>query len=209
MQLKDLTLTLKGKFLNLYKGTYITEKGNIKEYEIVSRKKDLIKETFGRGVTKDSCDIKTLNNMHNNYPDAVGIIAFNEDMSKILLLREFRMACNEWVYNFPGGMIDTDDLSATEACKRELSEETGLDIVSIISYLPPAYSAVGISDETVKTIVCIANGEFKASNSEYEEIIANWYTKDEIRILLETKQKMALRTISVLWCWVNSDLLKD
>ena len=95
MQLKELTLTLKGKFLNLYKGTYITEKGNIKEYEIVSRKKDLIKETFGRGVTKDSCDIKTLNNMHNDYPDAVGIIAFNEDMSKILLLREFRMACNE------------------------------------------------------------------------------------------------------------------
>ena len=44
MQLKELTLTLKGKFLNLYKGTYITEKGNIKEYEIVSRKKDIIKE---------------------------------------------------------------------------------------------------------------------------------------------------------------------
>lgn len=181
-----------GKFLNLYNLEYTREDGSKKIYETVSRKSDL-----------------TLDDMQDSsiVAQAVGMIMFNHDMSKIMLQQEFRMAMNKWVYNFPGGLIDSGE-DAEQAATRELWEETGLHLDKVIAHLPVTYTSVGISNETSETIVGTASGEFKASTSVDEQIKPGWYSKEDIKALLEKKVPMSMRTMSVLWMWVSMDTLK-
>lgn len=181
-----------GKFLNMYKLEYTREDGSKKIYETVSRQSDL-----------------TIEDMRGNsmFSQAVGMIMFNHDKSKIMLQQEFRMAMNKWVYNFPGGLIDSGE-DAEEAATREIWEETGLHLDKVIAHLPVSYTSVGISNETSETIVGTASGEFKASTSVDEQIKPGWYSKEEVRALFEKNVPMSMRTMSVLWMWVNMDTLK-
>lgn len=181
-----------GKFLNMYKLEYTREDGSKKIYETVSRQSDL-----------------TIEDMRDNsmFSQAVGMIMFNHDKSKIMLQQEFRMAMNKWVYNFTGGLIDSGE-DAEEAATRELWEETGLHLDKVIAHLPVSYTSVGISNETSETIVGTASGEFKASTSVDEQIKPGWYSKEEVRALFEKNVPMSMRTMSVLWMWVNMDTLK-
>lgn len=181
-----------GKFLNMYNLEYTREDGSKKIYETVSRQSDL-----------------TIEGMRDNsmISQAVGMIMFNHDKSKIMLQQEFRMAMNKWVYNFPGGLIDSGE-DAEEAATRELWEETGLHLDKVLAHLPVSYTSVGISNETSETIVGIASGEFKASTSVDEQIKPGWYSKEEVRALFEKNVPMSMRTMSVIWMWVNMDTLK-
>lgn len=169
-----------GNFLNYQILKYETSDGKVLNYERVTRNK---------------------NSQDNQVTNAVGMIIFNQYKSKILLQKEFRPACNNWVYNFPGGLIDEGE-SIEQAATRELKEETGLSLISIVDYLPPSYTAVGLSDEMVGTIIGIATGDFQESSSANEEIEAKWYTKEEIKELLK-HEFMSLRTQSVLYMWAN------
>ena len=181
-----------GKFLNMYNMEYTREDGSKKIYETVSRQSDL-----------------TIEDMRDNsmISQAVGMIMFNHDKNKTMLQQKFRMAMNKWVYNFPGGLIDSGE-DAEEAATRELWEETGLHLDKVIAHLPVYYTSVGISNETSETIVGTASGEFKASTSVDEQIKPGWYSKEEVRALFEKNVPMSMRTMSVLWMWVNMDTLK-
>ena len=187
MKLNRIKKICNGTYLNMYIAEY-KEGKHTKPYELVSRNKDLTLETFGK----------------DKISNAVGIIALNKDKSKILLQREFRMSTNNWVYNFPGGLIDEEETSE-QASIRELGEETGLDIIEVLDILPPAYTTVGFSDELVETIVCIADGEFRESTSIDEQIEAKWYTKEEIQELFRDKVYMSLRTQAILYMWISSN----
>ena len=137
--------------------------------------------------------------MHGKEADAVVIIVTNETGERILLNKEFRLAVGGWVYNFPAGLIDPGE-EPQQSAKRELWEETGLELYQIDDFISTSYSAVGFSNETNVCIVGKARGEFRPSTSTVEEIEPEWYTKAEIRDLLKT-QKFAARTQAYCYVW--------
>lgn len=120
-------------------------------------------------------------------------------MNKILLNKEFRMATGEWVYNFPAGLIDAGE-EPQQSAKRELWEETGLELYRIDDFINTSYSAVGFSNETNVCVVGKARGQFKKSTSDVEEIEAGWYTKEQIRKMLK-EYRFAARTQAFCYMW--------
>jgi ADP-ribose pyrophosphatase len=175
-----------GKFINRYDVYYKMEDGNEKVYEMISRNPEL----------------KTLEDLHNPKEDAVAIIMHDESGEKILINREFRMAMGRWVYNFPAGLIDEGE-TREQAARRELKEETGLDILEIKQWWGPCYSAIGFSNERNACCVGVAGGTFSESTSFQEEIQPGWFTKAEVRELLE-KEPFAVRTQAYCYCWCQS-----
>uniref|UniRef100_UPI003FED91E1 NUDIX hydrolase n=1 Tax=Eubacterium sp. TaxID=142586 RepID=UPI003FED91E1 len=132
-------------------------------------------------------------------PDSVFLIMHDEKNEKILLNKEFRLALGDWVYNFPAGLIDEGE-EPIESARRELKEETGLDLLTVNDILPLSYSAIGFANETNLCIVGVADGTFSKSSSTVEEIKAGWYTKDEVKKLLKT-ELFAARTQSYCYLW--------
>ena len=63
-----------------------------------------------------------------------------------------------------------------------------------------SYSAVGFSNEMNVCIIGKARGEFAPSTSDVEEIEAGWYTKAQIRQLLQT-ERFAARTQAYCYLW--------
>ena len=185
MELKELRKIYEGKFLTYYIADFINKEGNIKSYEFISRDKNLTKENFGK-----------------NKPAGVGMVTFSTDRSKILLQSEFRLATNRFVYNFPAGLIDKGE-TPVEAAKRELKEETGLEMVELLAELSPSYASQGTSDELMVIVICTVAGEIKESCFADEEIKAGWFTKEEVKKLLAEGAFMSVRTQMFLWSWVN------
>jgi len=186
MKLVGLKKVHSERFLYFYIAEYMNKEGNIQKYELISRRSDLSLDSFG-----------------DTTPQAAAIVAFSMDNEKILMQREYRLGCNNWVYNFPAGLIDPGE-DYMEAAKRELWEETGLELVDVIDTLPPSYSNAAVMDETLVLVIGHAKGEFKESTNINEEIEANWYTKEDIKKLIKDNALMSMRTIMFLWPWANN-----
>ncbi len=167
MKLIKMEKVKDGKYLKNYELTYRNKAGKEKTYEIVSRKELSGIEDIGQKVS------------------GLSIAAVNGD--KLLLLREFRMGVNKIVYNLCAGMIEEGE-SLEQCIRRELYEETGLQVKRIIDILPASYAAVAISDTKTSIVFVEAEGEFEDHTSDNEWIEAGFYTKEEVRELLKNAE---------------------
>lgn len=157
-----------GKYLKNYELTYLNKSGKEKKYEIVSMKE-----------LRELTDLGKL-------PSGLSIIATCED--KMLLLHEFRMGVNKRIYNLCAGMIE-DGETVEDCVRRELYEETGLQLKYVKKILPASYSAVGITDLKTYLVFAEVEGSIDAEHaSANEDIIAGLYTKEEVVTLLETEE---------------------
>ena len=187
MKFKGIQKREEGNFITRYDVAYQTVDNKEKIYEIISRNRQL-----------DS--IEALN---GSRPDSVVIIVTDESGERLLVNREFRLAVGDWVYNFPAGLIDAGE-EPVESAKRELWEETGLELYAVDDFIGPSYSAVGFSNEINVCVVGKARGTFRPSTSTVEEIEPNWHTKQELRALLQTERFAARsQAYSYLWSRIN------
>ena len=154
------------RYLKNYELTYLNKAGKEKVYEIVSHRDMSDPSALGKSVS------------------GLSIVAVQDD--KMLLLREFRMAVNDYVYNLCAGMIEEGE-TIEECIRRELYEETGLELEKIDTILPPAYAAVSISDISNRIAFVHVKGSIDTQNSsDNEEIRAAFYSAEELSQMLET-----------------------
>jgi ADP-ribose pyrophosphatase len=183
MEFKGIEKKEEGKFITRYDLTYETVDHKTKIYEMISRNKNLT----------------TREELAHHPADSVVLIMHDEKGERILLNKEFRMACGDFVINFPAGLIDPGE-EFQESAARELREETGLRLVRIDDVIGESFSAIGFSNEKNICVVGVAEGEFAPSSSTVEEIEAGWYTKSEVRELLK-KEYFAARTQAYCYMW--------
>ena len=105
MEFNGIEKKQEGKFITRYDITYTTVDHKKKVYEMISRNKNLT----------------TREELADHPADSVVLIMHDESGEKLLLNREFRMACGDFVYNFPAGLIDPGE-EFLESAARELRE---------------------------------------------------------------------------------------
>lgn len=175
MKLIDIEQLTESKFLNSYKLKLINKKGNPKDYYIASRRK----KNELSCVTKD-----------HNRCDGVMIVPITRD-GEVVVLRQYRPAINDYLYELPAGIIDKGE-TIEEAAKRELFEETGLKAVECELYLKPSYTSVGLTDETTAVVKMTVEGDISTDNTENDEDIEVFKLK-----LNETKDFVKKHNISI------------
>lgn len=184
MKLESIETLHEGTHTTLYGLNYINRDGKKKHYTKISRNPNMTEETI------------------DGRPNAITILIFSEDHSKILLNKEFRMAVNKTIINFPGGLIDPGE-DAETAGRREVIEESGYTLKDF-TLLPATYSSAGITDEKVHfAIATVDKKKFEPTPSPNEEITPVWVTKDEVRALRE-EYDFSSRSGLITYLWVNN-----
>lgn len=152
MKLNEVVELFTSKYLSMYKLKLTNKKGNPKDYFIVSR--------------RDKEHLTCLSEK-KDYCDGVMILPITKD-NKIIMVKQYRPAINDYIYELPAGIVDPGE-TIEEAAKRELYEETGLKCISYEMVLKPSYSSVGITDETTAVVKMIVEGEVSTENLEDDE----------------------------------------
>ena len=183
-KLLDIKLQHEGKFLKFY--NFVLDDG--RNYEVISRRE------------------LNLENVNNFAADAVDILAFSRDFQKILIIKEWRVPVNDYIYALPAGLRESDE-TILSAAQRELFEETGQYISGVYKILPPAYQSAGMSNEAVATVVCAVSSEILSSehSTKDEDITPMWITKKDAEELLKSN-KMSGRCQMVLYWWLVNDI---
>lgn len=170
-----------GRYLKSYELTYENKEERAKTYEMVSFAELDKPEDIGKRV------------------NGVSIVAFQD--GKMLLLHEFRMGVNRYIYNLCAGMKEQGE-TIEECIARELYEETGLTLKRIIRIMPPSFAAVSISDVKNQIAFVEVSGELSDHTSPNEEIIPEFYTKEEVAYLLE-HEEFSTRAQMAGFCFMN------
>lgn len=142
MELKKLT---DEKWLNLY---------TINNWLFTSRK-DLTVENFSE---------------RSAVVDAIVIVPINIDNNKIILIEEFREPLQKYEMSFPAGLVEAGE-NIEDAVKRELFEETGLQLKNILLVSPRLYSSSGLTDESIKIVWVECEGEISLEYKDKDEKI--------------------------------------
>lgn len=171
MKLLEMKKVHEGTYLHNYELTYENRAGRRKRFEIVSRQN---LESPGDIAGRSS---------------GIAIVAFQEE--KLLLLREFRMSLNKPIYGLCSGLLEGAE-SAEECARRELMEETGLQVKHIRAILPSSYSSAGFSDVSIRLVFLEAGGSINVRASENEEIAAAFYTRTQVADMLAREEFSSL-----------------
>ena len=178
------------KFLSYYDLKYKNKNGKQNSWSAVSRAdtKDYEKRLFEK----------------SNQRDAVLIGAYHIDMQKLVLVKQFRVPLNDYIYEIPAGLIDKGEDVLTSA-KRELFEETGLELIEITEVFENLYVSPGVTDECVDIVFCTCKGDISDLHlEEDEDIEIGLYDEEEVRRILADKNKTDIKTLLVMQMFILS-----
>lgn len=187
LKLKPLAQT---KFLNLYDAEYENKKGMTKHWMIASRKDydTLSAQYFHKGEEKT---------------DAVVIAALHKESEKLVLIKQFRLPLNDYIYELPAGLIDPNETPET-TLGRELKEETGLELVSLVKAQDKLYLSAGMTDESVCLMYCICTGKVSIDYLEADEDIEPFLvSREDAEKLLQSGEKVDIKTYLLLQSFVK------
>lgn len=194
-RIKDITSLVETKFISLYNVKYLNKSNKEKNWTVASRKNKEVLEGIYLDNKKDKVD-------------AVIICAYHKVSEKLVIIKEFRVPINKYIYELPAGLVDSDDKNFESAVKRELKEETGLDVIEIKKDLScnQVYLSPGMTDESAAFVYCICEGEISSEFLEDDEDIeAILVSQEEAReiiknniISIDIRAYLALQSFSIL-----------
>ncbi len=136
-----------------------------------------------------------------SYPEAVAILAFNEE-GKIILEKQYRYSVKDFVYEIPAGKIDNQEENPENAARRELLEETGF-YAHQITYLFSYFPAVGYSTEKIH-VYKAETLEQKSRNLDEDEFIdIAFISPEELYKMITNGEIKDAKTIISFLYWQN------
>ncbi|TDT51044.1 ADP-ribose pyrophosphatase [Fonticella tunisiensis] len=186
-RIKSVKPLAETKFLSLYDAEYTNKKGNTKHWAMASRKD---KETLRAQIFEGK----------KEKIDAVVIAAVHRTLNKLVLVKQYRVPINDYIYELPAGLID-DGEEVFTAVERELMEETGLNLISIDNAKRPLpiYVSPGMTDESIALVYCLCDGEASTKYLEDDEDLeVILVSQEEAKKLLNEDVKFDVKAYLVL-----------
>jgi len=158
-RVRKVTKQTNNKYLNIYEFESEFRNGFTGTYFVASRRQQ--PEQL-KAVT------------HDTRSDGVIIYGvYGEKKDRIVLVRQFRYPINDYIYEFPAGLVEPgEDMFA--AGIREIYEETGLEFTpknAPNGYSKPFFTTVGMTDECCGTVFGYCNGVPSNAHQEGSEDI--------------------------------------
>ncbi len=122
--------------------------------------------------------------------DGVGcVVIVKGQEEKLFLNHEFRYPVGQYILSVPAGLFENENEDIFEVAKREIKEETGLEVNEIRLISPLLFSSPGMTDET-NAMVCVFVDDIKdytSQNCEKGEIFKGYslLTKNQAIQLLD------------------------
>ena len=164
------------KYLSLYQLDVVNKAGQDKVWMVASRK------------SMNEINDIYMNNKEQDI-DAVVIVPIHKETGKLVLVNQFRVPINGYILELPAGLIDNKE-DFEVAVKRELKEETGLDLVKIDKNFTrnKIYMSPGMTDESIALVYCLCSGELSTEHLEVdEEIEPIIVSKEEAKEILKSE----------------------
>lgn len=191
-EIKQVTKKTDNPFVNLYELDAKDRLGKEKKYYVSSR-----------AVKKEELKLVT----HDEKPDGVVIYALSkEKKDRVLLIRQYRYSLDEYIYEFPAGLVDPGE-NFRQAAVREVQEETGLTLYPLQvdeRYERPFFTTVGMTDECCGTVFGYVDGEISSEGQEdTEDIQAVLADREEVRRILKEER------VAIMCAYMLMHFLKD
>lgn len=180
------------RYLNLYELDAQFRDGSRAPYYVASRRK--------------SCDqLKAVT--HDDHPDGVILYGvYGQQKDRVVLIRQFRYPVNDYVYEFPAGLVEPGE-DMLEAGIREMFEETGLNFTPVDgkSFSRPFFTTVGMTDESCGTVFGYCSGDPTSANQEgSEDIQVILADRSECRRILK-EENVAIMCAYMLMHFIASE----
>lgn len=177
------------RFLNLYELDATFRDGSRAPYYVASRRKSV-----------DALKAAT----HDNHADGVILYGvYGEEKDKVVLVRQFRYPINDYVYEFPAGLVEAHE-DMLEAGIREMYEETGLQFAPVQT-ARPFFTTIGMTDESCGTVFGYCSGDPSNAHQEgSEDIQVVLADRDECRRILK-EENVAIMCAYMLMHFIASE----
>jgi ADP-ribose pyrophosphatase len=179
-RIKQVRQQTDNKYLNLYELEAKDRVGGDIRYYVASRAKRKENLLLNRRQVK---------------PDGVIIYGlYGEKKDKVLLVRQYRYSLDDYIYEFPAGLVDEGE-TYRQAAIREVKEETGLTLHPVEAdemYEKPYFTTIGMTDECCATVYGRVDGEISSQwledTEDIEVVLAD---RAEVRRILK-EEKVAI-----------------
>ena len=191
-RIKGINTLSKTKFVSLYDVAYENKLGKEKHWTVSSRK------------SKEELEQIYLQNKKDKI-DAVVICAYHKKEKKLVLINQYRVPINKHIYELPAGLVDNNE-DAETSVRRELKEETGLDLISInkINSKDKLYLSPGMTDESVAFVYCVCDGKLSDEYlEEDEDIKALLISQEDAKDILEQNDPIDIKAYLILQMFVK------
>ncbi|MCC0764297.1 NUDIX hydrolase [Clostridioides sp. ES-S-0006-03] len=190
--IKNINPLVESKFMGLFEIEYKNKLDEDKIWMVASRKSSEQLKSIYLENKEDSAD-------------AVAIVGLHKSSKKLILIKQFRVPINGYIYELPAGLIDKGE-SIDISVERELREETGLALLEIQKNKSneKVYLSPGMSDESIAFVYCICDGnitdEFLEPDEDIEAILVS---QDEAKEILQSNHKIDTKAFLILQMFVS------
>ena len=180
--------------MELTEKTLSTER--LYEGKIINLRRDRVELPGGRTSAREVVE----------HPGGVAVLAL-DDRRRVALVRQYRYSLDEYIYEFPAGLVDPGE-NFRQAAAREVKEETGLTLSPLTlenGYERPFFTTVGMTDECCATVFGYVSGNLTSEGEEdTEDIEALLVDREEAKRILK-EERVAIMCAYMLMHFVADE----
>jgi ADP-ribose pyrophosphatase len=131
------------------------------------------------------------------HPGASAVVALLDEPRgpdpRVLMIRQFRHAANDFIWEIPAGRLDPGETPSTCA-QRELEEETGMS-ADVLARLTTIYTTPGFTDEKIHIFLAtgMKPGKHRREADEFMEVHTKRWS--EIMTMIRTGEIKDAKTL--------------